>query len=442
MIARYAQPDMDALWSDQKRFALYLQVEVAFLKAWQTTPPVADATAVRSTLRPQINDAELAALAAAPINPARITEIEQSTQHDFIAFCTSISEQVAPTAAKYFHWAATSSDVMDTALNLQLKASLDLILPACQQVLQDLWHLAEKYSTLLALGRSHGMAAEPIIFGQKFLSHYAEFYRRYQELKAFQEKELRLQYSGAVGSYSLTNLQVEQKAAQILGLLPEEVSSQVIPRDRLAKLIAIDALLASALERLATEIRHLARSEVQEVREGFQKGQKGSSVMPHKKNPVLSENLTGIARLLRSHLNVALENIVLWHERDISHSSTERVYLPDHLSLLLFALRRTHHLLTNLVVHEDQITQHVQQEDRYLSSFYLHYILANSDLSREEVYAAVQQASFERGDLKTSLEQKLSLKLPAQDFATLQAWYAQQFKAIQERCRQAYPLPS
>ena len=444
MIARYAQPDLEKIWSDEYRFSLFLQIECAFLEAWATTKtnphPLCPSL-------PALTTNQIATIKAAKILPQRIAELEQSTHHDFIAFCTSITEQLPAELGKYLHWGATSSDVLDTALNLQLKASLSLILPALGQVLRDLWAKAEKYASLLGIGRSHGMQAEPMIYGQKFLSHYAEFYRRYLDLKHFQENELRMQYSGAVGSYTITSPEVEQQAAQLLGLKAEEVSSQVLPRDRIAKLMAMTALLASSIERLATEIRHLSRSEVQEVSEGFAKGQKGSSVMPHKKNPVLSENLCGIARLLRSHFNIALENIVLWHERDISHSSTERVYLPDHFSLLLFALRRTHQLLTNLVVNEAKIEENVKRQDRYLSALYLHYILATTKLSREAAYTAVQAASFSNTDLKTALQKQLTAiapdlgqTLPDMDFVTLQAWYTQQFKAVRAKCAQAYPI--
>ena len=244
------------------------------------------------------------------------------------------------------------------------------------------------------MGRSHGRTAEPMSFGQKLLSFYAEMARRYRELKDFYDNELTVQFSGAVGNYTILSPEIEEKAAEILKLKVEPVSTQVIPRDRIAKLIAINAMFGSALERICVELRHLHHSDIDEIEEGFAKGQKGSSTMPHKKNPIATENLSGMARVLRSHNQIALDNIVLWHERDISHSSTERMYLPDNLGVMLYSIERLERTLDMLVIKSNNIQNKVWNNFDYLSSFYLHQILKDSSRPREEVYYWVQEAAF------------------------------------------------
>ena len=379
MIPRYEIKEFSHLWSDHHRFETYLKVELAVLAA----------------LGPQIPKGVLKEIRAkAVINPQRIDEIEQLTRHDVIAFCTSITENLPAEVGKYFHYGVTSSDIIDTSLALVMKESSIFVLKAVADLKEALKEKAIQTKTLLAMGRSHGIYAEPLSFGQKLLGHYCELQRRERDLVEVYENEITGKISGAVGNYTLINRQTELKALQSLGLKREGLSTQVVPRDRIAKIISTHALTATFIERLAVEIRHLHRTEVGEVHEGFQKGQKGSSTMPHKRNPISCENLTGIARVLRSHLPMALENCVLWHERDISHSSSERMYLPDNFGLLIYGLKRLTETVKNLVVHSDKIEQRVCDHFSYLSSFYLHHLIENLPLSREECYSMVQSASF------------------------------------------------
>ena len=342
------------------------------------------------------------------INPERVYEIEKKVKHDVIAFCTSITEQLSAEEGKYFHFGVTSSDILDTSLTLQIKQSLEIITPALKETCVALRNRAEETKNWITIGRSHGMYGEPMSFGQKWLGHYAEFCRRYKDLQDFFENELTGQYSGAVGNYTVVKSKYEKQALSTLGLRVEPHSTQVIPRDRIAKLISITSLLADAIERVAVEIRHLHRSDVGELYEGFTKGQKGSSIMPHKKNPISGENLTGMARFLRSHLIMAHENTILWHERDISHSSTERMYLPDHFGILLYSLNRLTSTITNLEFNKEVIENRVKNQSNYLSSYYLHHLLKNIDVPREDLYYWVQEASFK---LKKLVIQKIYQRL-------------------------------
>lgn len=380
MIPRYEKKEISQIWTEENKFKKFLQVEIELLKALESEKMIPNKTSD--------------AFDHVTINLSRIHEIEKTTRHDVIAFCSSITEQVDPNVSKYFHYGVTSSDVIDTALSLQVRESLDLILLSFEKLLKTLKEKAEQHTNTLTIGRSHGMYAEPMSFSQKLMGHYYEFERRYQDLKDFYDRELTAQFSGAVGNYTILTKDVEKKAAQALGLKVEDCSTQVIPRDRLAKLISITALYGAALERLCIEIRHLHRSDVGEIHEGFSKGQKGSSTMPHKKNPISGENLSGIARILRSHIHIALENTLLWHERDISHSSAERMYLPDAMGLVLYSLERLESTIENLVVHTDKMEERVKENFTYLSSFYLHKIIDQTDLTREEIYPIVQKASF------------------------------------------------
>lgn len=380
MIPRYEKKEISNIWTDEYKFQTYLKVEAAILKAIEGDKvPVGTADKI---------------LKNAKINVARVNEIEQTVHHDVIAFCTSITENIEPAISKYFHFGVTSSDIIDSALTLQMKDSLEIILPAFKVLVESLKNKAIETKDVICMGRSHGMYAEPMSFGQKWLGFYAELLRRYDDLSDFFNEELTVQLSGAVGNYTILTPEHEEKAAKNLGLKVEPVSTQVIPRDRIAKLVNINALIASAIERIAVEIRHLHRSDVGELFEGFAKGQKGSSTMPHKKNPISGENLTGISRVLRSHTNIALDNIVLWHERDISHSSAERMYLPDNLGLLLYAITRLTSTINNLVINKDVVEGRVRNNYTYLSSFYLHELIQKTDFSREENYSIVQKAAF------------------------------------------------
>lgn len=383
MIPRYEAKAITPIWSDENKFKTFLRIELELLRALEEKKmiPSGIAEAIQNT---------------AEIKTARIDEIELTTRHDVIAFCTSITEQLPADIGKYFHYGVTSSDVIDSALTLQMKSSLDVVMKSYDAFLEALKSRAVETKMLMTLGRSHGMYAEPMSFGQKLLGHYAEFKRRRAELQDFYDNELTIQLSGAVGNYTILTPDIEESVAKKLGVKVEDVSTQIIPRDRIAKMISITSLVANAIERLAVEIRHLHHSDVREVAEGFRPGQKGSSTMPHKKNPIASENLTGLSRFLRSHLTMALENAILWHERDISHSSAERLYLPDHFGILTYALDRFTTTLNLLDIDEKVIEGKVLAHTHYLSSFYLHFLIKNCEsLTREELYTVVQAASFD-----------------------------------------------
>ncbi len=381
MIPRYEVEEISNIWSDRHKFETYLKVEIAILEA------------IEGSYIPKGVANEIAKKAI--INPERIDEIEKTTKHDVIAFCTSITENLDPKIGKFFHFGVTSSDIIDTSFMMLIKESLELVLAETEKLSKTLKASALKYKELISMGRSHGIYAEPMSFGQKFLSFYHELQRREQDLKFYYENQITGQVSGAVGNYTVLDRDVELKALKKLGLKREPLSTQIIPRDRIAQLVCFHGLLASFIERVAVEIRHLHRSDVGEVFEGFSKGQKGSSIMPHKKNPISGENLTGIARVLRSHVQLSLENCVLWHERDISHSSAERLFLPDNFGLMVYALRRLNSTIENLVVNEEVVEARVHENYTYLSSFYLHKLLEQIDISREDCYAIIQKASFD-----------------------------------------------
>lgn len=383
MISRYETKRIAPIWSDENKFQTFLKIEIELLFALEENQIIPKGIAD-------------SILKNAKILPQRIEEIELVTRHDVIAFCTSMTEQLPSEIGKYFHYGVTSSDIIDSALTLQIKASLDVVLKTFDAFLETLKARALETKMLMTLGRSHGMYAEPMSFGQKLLGHYAEFKRRRADLEEFYRNELTIQLSGAVGNYTILNPKIEESVAAKLGVRVEDVSTQIIPRDRIAKLISITSLLANAVERLAVEIRHLHHSDVNEVAEGFNKGQKGSSTMPHKKNPIATENLTGLSRFLRSHLTLALENSILWHERDISHSSAERLYLPDHFGILDYVLERFTSTIKLLEIDSSVIEGKVLNHTHYLSSYYLHFLIANCEaISREELYGIIQAASFD-----------------------------------------------
>ncbi len=438
MIPRYDKAEISSIWSEHNKFSTYLKAELAILKALEGTH-------VPEGISDQIKSKSV-------INPERIAEIEAVTKHDIISFCTSITENIDPQIGKYFHFGVTSSDIIDTALTLQIKESLEVVLPALKDLLHSLHNRANETKNLLSMGRSHGMFAEPMSFGQKWLGFYSELSRRYRDLKDFYENDLTVQFSGAVGNYTILTPELEKKAADHLGMKVEPVSTQVIPRDRIAKMITIIGLIGTAIERVALEIRHLHHSDVDELHEGFSKGQKGSSTMPHKKNPISGENLTGMARMLRSHVSIAMENILLWHERDISHSSTERMYLPDAFGILYYATTRLNSTMKNLVFHEEKIESKVERSFTYLSSYYLHQLILNSDYTREELYELVQKASFEGHqsnskqiffDTLKSLAQDKGIKvsLQAPDEKGLREIYLKNIDSVFNRVMEDYPLP-
>ena len=386
MIPRYEVKDVSKIWSEESRYSRFLQVEIALLEALEETGKIPKGVS--------------SAFSEVTIKPERIQEIELITRHDVISFCSSITEQVNPEAARYFHFGVTSSDILDTALSLQIKASVELLTHDLKKLITALQSRILETKDLLALGRSHGMAAEPMVFAQKLLSSRVELERRLRDYEHILAHEMTGQFSGAVGNYTVLTPEIEAIALKKLGLPIEAVSTQVIPRDRLGLVVSIGALTAAALERLAVEIRHLHHSDVAEVHEGFRAGQKGSSTMPHKKNPISSENITGLSRVIRSHLEIALENTVLWHERDISHSSAERLYLPDHFGLLSYSVRRMTSTIQDLEIHREAIEAKVLKNFTTLSSFILHKLIEQNAVTREELYSVVQTAAFQASSLE------------------------------------------
>ncbi len=439
MIPRYDRPEISNLWNEHAKFSTYLEVELAILKALEGDKvPAGTADKIRSL---------------AKIDPERINEIEKQTRHDVIAFCTSITENLDAETGKYFHFGVTSSDIIDTATVVQMKRSLETIIPVFKELLHTLKERAEEMKDVITMGRSHGMYAEPMSFGQKLLGHYNEFARRYQEVIDFTENELTVQYSGAVGNYTILTPDQEAIAAQELGLKIEPHSTQVIPRDRIAKMVNIHGLIAGAIERLSVEIRHLHRSDVGELHEGFKKGQKGSSTMPHKKNPISGENLTGMARMLRSHQMIAAENIVLWHERDISHSSAERMMLPDNFGILFYALDRLKDTVRDLVFHKEKIEARVMEGHNYLSSYYLHHLIEKTDFKREDLYYYVQEAAFKGAEAKSAevfheslveimKEKGHTIDLPKPTFDEIKNIFTKHVDQVFNRSLELYPLPS
>jgi adenylosuccinate lyase len=428
MIPRYSVDKISEIWSDQNRFQQFLKVELALLNVLEHKNIIPTGT---SKAFDHVN-----------INPSRILEIEAVTRHDVIAFCSSITEQVDAVHARFFHYGVTSSDILDTALALQIKASLECILNNLNELILAIKSKVDETKDLLCIGRSHGMHAEPMIFAQKFLSFEVEFSRRIQDYKLFLENELTGQISGAVGNYTILDPEIEIKTLNQLKLNVEKVSSQVVPRDHLAKLISIGALTATALERMAVEFRLLHHSDVSEVYEGFKQGQKGSSTMPHKKNPVSSENISGLARVIRSHFEVAAQNCVLWHERDISHSSAERIILPDHFGLLAYSLNRMTSTVKNLNIERNHIESKAINNFKSLSSYILHELILINSAPREDLYALVQEATFKADsfdDLFNLIEascHKNGFKTPARmSPGKLKQHYMKRFSEVLTRAR-------
>lgn len=386
MIARYQRAEMAALWSDHHRFKQWIRVERAVCEHF-----------ARAKIIPakewKVLRAKLSRLEQSGISPGEVAREESKTKHDVLAFTTVLAKKIGP-SARYVHYGLTSSDVVDTALMLLVQEAGQEILTGVEGLLEALLELALRYRTLPAMGRTHGMFAEPTAFGLRFLGFYSEWVRNRERLARSLESLRVGKLSGAVGANSHLSCAEEARILSSLSLKAEPVSTQVIPRDRLAELFSVFAILGGGLERIATELRHLQRSEVGEVSEGFSKGQKGSSAMPHKKNPISSENITGCARLLRGYATAALENISLWHERDISHSSVERVILPDATSLLDYALRRMTAVLKGLQVSTDRVQFNLELAGPRVFSGHLLLALVERGVSREDAYRWVQNAAF------------------------------------------------
>ena len=390
MIPRYSRPQMAAIWAPENRFRIWFEIEAHACDAQAALGviPESAARAVREKGALIWGPHATASRGAGEI--ARIEQIERETHHDVIAFLTNLAEHVGP-EARFVHQGMTSSDVLDTCLAVQLKEAADLLLADLDALLAVLKRRAFEHRMTPTIGRSHGIHAEPTSFGLKLAGHWAEFARNRERLTAAQKEIATCAISGAVGTFANIDPRVEAHVAEKLGLTPEPISTQVIPRDRHAQFFATLALAAAAIERLATEIRHLQRTEVREAEEYFAPGQKGSSAMPHKRNPVLAENLTGLARLVRATVGPALENVALWHERDISHSSVERVIAPDATIALDFALARLSGLIDRLVVYLERMRQNLDALGGLVDSQRVLLALTQGGMSREDAYRAVQR---------------------------------------------------
>jgi len=378
MIPRYSRPEMAAIWLPENRLHIWFEIEAH----------AADAQAKLGVI-PKKAAAAIRRYGRGKVKPARVDAIEREVRHDVIAFLSALAEHVGP-AARFVHQGMTSSDVLDTCLAVQLKEAADLLIAGVDRVLAALKRRAFEHKTTVTIGRSHGIHAEPTTFGLKLAGHYAEFARNRERLETARREIATCAISGAVGTFANVDPFVERYVAKKLGLAVEPVSTQVIPRDRHAAFFAALALTAAAVERLAVEIRHLQRSEVREVEEYFAPGQKGSSAMPHKRNPVLSENLTGLARLVRGYLVPALENVALWHERDISHSAVERVAAPDATIALDFALHRLADLVERLVVYPENMRANLERYGGLVHSQRVLLALTQAGMSREKAYRLVQ----------------------------------------------------
>ncbi len=379
MIPRYARPEAAAIWSPQTKYKIWFEIEAH----------AADAMAQLGTIPKLAAETIWAKGKDAQWDSDRIDEIEAVTKHDVIAFLTHVSEIVGP-EARFLHQGMTSSDVLDTCLAVQLARSADLLDEGLDLVLAALKKRALEHKLTPTVGRSHGIHAEPTTFGLKLAGHYAEFMRNKERLAMARFEIATCAISGAVGTFANVDPRVEAHVAEKMGLTVEPVSTQVIPRDRHAAFFSALAVIASSVERLATEVRHLQRTEVLEAEETFTAGQKGSSAMPHKRNPVLSENLTGLARLVRSAVVPALENVTLWHERDISHSSVERGIGPDATIHLDFALRRLASLMDRLTIYPENMQKNLDRLGGLVHSQRVMLGLTQKGVSREDAYAAVQ----------------------------------------------------
>ncbi|MBD2654878.1 MULTISPECIES: adenylosuccinate lyase [Synechocystis] len=381
MIERYTLPEMGKIWTDTYKLQTWLDVEIAVCEAQAELGYI-----------PQSAVDEIKA--KAKFDPQRVLEIEAEVRHDVIAFLTNVNEYVGD-AGRYIHLGLTSSDVLDTALALQLVASLDLILEQLEKLIQAIRYQAQQHRYTVMVGRSHGIHAEPITFGFKLAGWLAEVLRNRDRLVRVAQSIAVGKISGAVGTYANIDPKVEAIACQKLGLEPDTASTQVISRDRHAEYVQQLALLAASLERFAVEIRNLQRTDVLEVEEYFSKGQKGSSAMPHKRNPIRSERLTGMARLVRGHAVAALENVALWHERDISHSSVERVAFPDCCILTHFMLKETTDLVKNLLVYPENMKRNMNVYGGVIFSQKVLLALVEKGMNREEAYRVVQGSAHQ-----------------------------------------------
>ena len=388
MVPRYARPAMTAIWASENRYRIWFEIEALACEAMALhgTIPVESARNIRAK-----GGAKLANITAKDLD--RIDAIEAETRHDVIAFLTWLAEAIGDDS-RFVHQGLTSSDVLDTTFSVQLTQAADILLEDLDQVLSALERRAVEHKHTLTIGRSHGIHAEPTSFGLKLAGHYAEFARNRTRLLAARAEIAVCAISGAVGTFAHVDPRVEEYVAEKLGLQPETVSTQIIPRDRHAAFFCTLGVIASGIERLATEIRHLQRSEVREAEEFFHAGQKGSSAMPHKRNPVLSENLTGLARIVRACVTPALENVTLWHERDISHSSVERAIGPDATVTLDFALHRLASMMEKLTIYKEQMAANIEALGGVVHSGEVLLALTRAGISRENAYKIVQRTAM------------------------------------------------
>lgn len=410
LIERYTLPEMGELWTDHYKFKTWLQVEIAVCEA-QAELGYIPAAAVEEIK------------AKANFDPKRVLEIEAEVRHDMIAFLTNVNEYVGD-AGRYIHLGLTSSDVLDTALALQMLASLDVLMTQLEALVQAIRYQAQQHRDTVMVGRSHGIHAEPITFGFKLAGWLAEVLRHRDRLCQISKSIAVGQISGAVGTYANIDPQIEALACQNLGLEPDTASTQVISRDRHADFMNALALLTASIERFAVEIRNLQRTDVLEVEEFFAKGQKGSSAMPHKRNPIRSERLTGMARLVRGYAVAALENVALWHERDISHSSVERVALPDACILTHFMLVEITELVKNLLVYPENMQRNMNVYGGVIFSQRVLLTLVEKGMSREEAYAIVQSCAHKAwnttdGDFQALIRQdpQVAAKLSSEEIS-------------------------
>jgi adenylosuccinate lyase len=396
MIARYTRPELGALWTDEARMTAWRDVEVAACEAMDGPTPE-----------------ELEAIRAATFTVEAVNEREKTTDHDVAAFVDVLSAS-AGHAGRWIHYGLTSSDVLDTALALQLKRAGEVIVPGAHRLVEVLARRAREHKHTVAVGRTHGVHAEPTTFGIKLAGFAFEAHRNARRLeRAFQQAAVGA-ISGAVGTYAATSPDFEEKILTRLGLGREPVSTQVVARDRHAELLQAIALAGAGLERLATEIRHLQRTEVREAEEPFRRGQKGSSAMPHKRNPIKTEQITGLARLLRGNAQTAVENVALWHERDISHSAPERVILPDSTILIDYLQARMTAVIDGLVVHEDKMLENLEVTSGALFSQRLLLALIETGMIRDDAYRIVQRTAQQAWDTRTPLRELIAAEPAAQ----------------------------
>jgi len=403
MIARYTRPEMASIWEAQTRFKIWFEIEAH----------AADAQAELGVIPKDAAKTIWAKGKNATFDVARIDAIEAEVKHDVIAFTTHLAEIVGP-EARFVHQGMTSSDVLDTCFNVQLVRAADILIADVDKVLAVLKRRAFEHKMTPTIGRSHGIHAEPVTFGLKLAYAYAEFSRARERLIAARKEVATCAISGAVGTFAQIDPRVEAHVAKAMGLVPEPISTQIIPRDRHAMYFATLGVIASSVERLATEFRHLQRTEVLEAEEFFSEGQKGSSTMPHKRNPVLTENLSGLSRMVRAYVVPALENVVLWHERDISHSSAERMFAPDATVTLDFALNRLAGVIDKLVVYPENMQKNLERLGGLVHSGRVLTVLTQKGVSREDSYKFVQRNAMKvwrgEGEFQTLLKKDPDVK--------------------------------